>query len=106
MAASPPRTVTLKIGTPLERTDMSELLERTCALLERDVDVLCCEVAGVAADALAVDALARVALVARRYGCAVRLCGASTELRRLVAFAGLEHVLYSDAGPQRMPTSS
>jgi len=50
-------------------------------------------VAGVGADAVAVDALARLALVARRRGCAVRLCGASEELLALVAFLGLADVL-------------
>ena len=52
-----------------------------------------CEVAGVDADAVAVDALARLALAARRSDCSVRLCGASPDLRTLVAFAGLDDVL-------------
>ena len=56
-------------------------------------DVLLCEVTGVAADLAAVDALARLALAARRQGWCVRLCGASKELRELVAFMGLAEVL-------------
>jgi ABC-type transporter Mla MlaB component len=60
---------------------------------ERDRDVLRCEVAGVAANAAALDALARLALHARRNGCELRICGASQELRALIAFAGLADVL-------------
>jgi ABC-type transporter Mla MlaB component len=56
-------------------------------------EVLRCEVAGVAADAAALDALARLALFARRNGCELRICGASQELRSLIAFAGLAEVL-------------
>jgi ABC-type transporter Mla MlaB component len=94
MAASPPRTVTLAIRVPLERADLAGLFERTCALLQGDgAELLRCEVAGVPADAVAVDALARLALAARRRGCRVRLCGASDELRELVGFVGLADVL-------------
>ena len=56
-------------------------------------EVLRCEVAGVAADAAALDALARLALLARRQGCELRICGASRELRSLIAFAGLAEIL-------------
>jgi ABC-type transporter Mla MlaB component len=94
MAASPPRTVTLAIRVPLEHADLAGLFERTCALLQGDAaEVLRCEVAGVPADAVAVEALARLALGARRRGCRVRLCGASAELRALVGFVGLADVL-------------
>jgi ABC-type transporter Mla MlaB component len=94
MAASPPRTVTLRIRGPLERADLPGLFARTCALLHAgDVDAIECEVAGVQADAVAADALARLALVARGRGCRTRLCGASPELLALVAFVGLTEVL-------------
>ena len=95
MAASTSRTITVTIRGPLERADLPGLLQRTCALLEEggDIDLLRCEVAGIAADAVAIDALARLALAARRQGCVVRLCEASDELRALVAFLGLADVL-------------
>ena len=94
MAVSPPRTVTLAIRAPLERADLAGLFARTCALLEGGgAEILRCEVAGVAADAVAVDALARLALAARRSGCRVRLCGASADLHALVGFVGLADVL-------------
>lgn len=60
---------------------------------KRDGEVLRCEVAGVAADAAALDALARLALLARRHGCELRIYGASQELRALIMFAGLTDVL-------------
>jgi hypothetical protein len=56
-------------------------------------EVLWCEVAGVTADVATVDALARLALAARRRGWCVRLCGASEELHELVGFMGLGDVL-------------
>ena len=94
MAASPPRTVTVAIRVPLEHAHLAGLFARTSALLQGGaIEVLQCEVAGVPADAVAVDALARLALAARRSGCRVRLCGASAELRSLVGFVGLADVL-------------
>jgi ABC-type transporter Mla MlaB component len=94
MAASPPRHLTLQIRGPLARSDLPGLFERTCALLDgMPSEVLLCELQGVASDAVAVDALARLALAARRQGCYVRLCGASPELRALVDFMGLSDVL-------------
>jgi anti-anti-sigma regulatory factor len=63
------------------------------AMEKREREVLRCEVAGVAADTDALDALARLALLARRHGCELRICGASPELRSLIVFAGLAEVL-------------
>ncbi|HEV7528049.1 MAG TPA: STAS domain-containing protein [Solirubrobacteraceae bacterium] len=96
MAASAQRSVSIEIRGPLRREDLPGLFERTCAALSCSAsDVLRCEVAGIDADAVAVDALARLALAARRRRCSVRLCGASQDLRMLVAFAGLDDVLRS-----------
>jgi ABC-type transporter Mla MlaB component len=94
MATYPSSSVTLRIGGPLERSDLPGLFERTCALLRGIApDLLVCELAGVAADAVAMDALARLALAARRNGCHVRLCGACEEMRELARFMGLADVL-------------
>jgi anti-anti-sigma regulatory factor len=54
---------------------------------------LLCDVAGVPADLVAVDTLARLALAARRQGCQLRLRGTSEELRALITFMGLAEVL-------------
>jgi ABC-type transporter Mla MlaB component len=51
------------------------------------------DVAGFPADAVTVDALARLQLAARRHGCRLQLVNPSAELRELVAFMGLEDVL-------------
>jgi ABC-type transporter Mla MlaB component len=94
MAASSPRRVTLTIRAPLLCADLPGLYERTCALLVgASAEVLLCDVAEIAADAVAVDALARLALGARRRGCEVRLRGASPELLALVDFVGVADVL-------------
>jgi ABC-type transporter Mla MlaB component len=90
----PPSSVTLEIGGRLQRADLPALFERTCALLERShPELLRCAVGAVEADVVAVEALARLALAARRHGAQVRLCGASRELRELVALMGLSEVL-------------
>jgi ABC-type transporter Mla MlaB component len=52
-----------------------------------------CDVQGVKADAVTVDALCRLQLAARRQQCQVRLRGASPELRELLVFMGLADVL-------------
>lgn len=94
MGVSAQRSVSIEIRGPLRREDLPGLFERTCELLARiPSDVLRCEVAGVDADAVAIDALARLALAARRSSCSLLLCGASPQLRTLVAFVGLDEVL-------------
>jgi ABC-type transporter Mla MlaB component len=94
MAPTESRTVTFAIWGPVWRDDLPGLCARVCALLERsDADVALCDVTGIAADAVTVDALARLQLGARRQGCTVRLQNATAELRALVAFMGLTDVL-------------
>jgi ABC-type transporter Mla MlaB component len=64
------------------------------ALLEGSgAAIALCDVRGVQADAVTVDALGRLQLAARRHGCHVRLRGASDELRALLDFMGLTDVL-------------
>jgi ABC-type transporter Mla MlaB component len=52
-----------------------------------------CDVGGAIADAVTVDALARLQLAAHRHGCKVRLQRSSPQLRQLVEFMGLKDVL-------------
>jgi ABC-type transporter Mla MlaB component len=93
MAASPPSTITFAIRGPIAREDLPALYRRVCMLLEQSGAVLAvCEVSGVVADAVSVDALARLQLAARRHRCRVELKNASAELRDLIAFMGLEDV--------------
>jgi hypothetical protein len=52
-----------------------------------------CDLRAVTPTAAALDALARLQLNARRLGLELRLSHASSELRELIAFAGLDEVL-------------
>jgi ABC-type transporter Mla MlaB component len=94
MGAAAPQTLTFSIRGPIARPDLPGLCDRICALLEGSgARVALCEVCGVDADAVTVDALARLQLAARRHGCQVRLRRASSELVELIAFMGLSDVL-------------
>jgi ABC-type transporter Mla MlaB component len=94
MASSAPRTIGFAVEGPIARGDLPGLCERVCALLERSgARVALCDVGAVEVDGVTVDALARLQLAARRHGCQVRLCHASSELLELVAFMGLRDVL-------------
>jgi ABC-type transporter Mla MlaB component len=94
MATSAPRTVGVTIRGPLGRGDLPGLYGRICQLLEANAGgTVLCDVAEMASDAVAVEALARLQLGARRHACAVRLRHASKELREVVAFMGLKDVL-------------
>jgi hypothetical protein len=66
-----------------------------------DMETLTCDVRGLEADAVAVDALARLQLAARGIGAELRLCHASAELRCLLVFCGLDEVLGLE--PERQP---
>jgi ABC-type transporter Mla MlaB component len=93
-----PRTaqnaITFAITGPIAPADLPGLCRRVCALLDgSEVASAVCDVHSVAADAVTVNALARLQLAARRRGCRVRLRGGSEELRDLVAFMGLRDVL-------------
>jgi ABC-type transporter Mla MlaB component len=94
MARHTPRTVSFAVAGPIAREDLPGLCGRVCALLERSGAIVAeCDVGGVEPDGVAVDALARLQLAARRHGCQVRLRNASPELRELVSFMGLGDVL-------------
>jgi ABC-type transporter Mla MlaB component len=94
MALSPAATITFEVRGPIARRDLPGLCDRVCALLSAHrPTVAFCDVASVDPDAVTVDALARLALAARRHGCQIRLQRASRELLELVAFIGLQDVL-------------
>jgi ABC-type transporter Mla MlaB component len=94
MTASVPHTIAFAIEGPIARADLPGLCERVCGLLGTPAArVALCDVSNVGVDAVAVDALARLQLAARRHGCQVRLRNASNELCELVSFMGLSDVL-------------
>jgi STAS domain len=57
------------------------------------VEQVACDVSALAAELAAVDALARLALLARRLGCPLNVRRASPELRDLLELCGLADVL-------------
>jgi ABC-type transporter Mla MlaB component len=94
MAARPPNAIAFTVEGPIARGDLPGLCDRVCALFaQSSASVALCDVGSVEPDAVTVDALARLQLAARRYGCQVRLRNASPELLELVAFMGLTEVL-------------
>jgi ABC-type transporter Mla MlaB component len=98
MTTSGPPTVAFSIRGPIGRADLPGLCARICALLEESgAFVVTCDVGGVDADAVTVDALARLQLAAHRHGRQVRLLNASAGLIELVSFMGLSDVLLDTA---------
>jgi hypothetical protein len=74
--------------------EATDLCERLRAVLESsDRAVLVCDVRGLQADVVTVDALARLQLTARRLGRRIELRSGTPELGRLLAFVGLADVL-------------
>ncbi|MEJ7785639.1 MAG: STAS domain-containing protein [Solirubrobacteraceae bacterium] len=87
-------TTALSIWGPLHREDLPGLYGRVCAdLRARPAGDVACDVADLAADAVAVEALARLQLAAHRGGQRVVLRGASSELCSVVDLMGLTEVL-------------
>ena len=97
MAAPAPHAIVLAIRGPIARSDLPGLCNRICGLLTRHrPSVAICDVHGVSADAVTVDALARLQFAARRHGCRVHLRHAGPELVELVDFMGLADVLVDE----------
>ena len=89
-----PKTIVLVVDS-LEPDDVPALLARVGpGIVRGDTTIILCDLARLAdADMATVDALARLALRARRMGCAVSLRDPSTEILELVGLAGLGEVL-------------
>lgn len=82
---------------PIERSEIPELCARFAELLgERPGRRVICDVAGLTeSDAVAVEALARLQLTARRLGRRLWLRHAGCGLRQLIALVGLADVVPS-----------
>ena len=93
MAAPVPSEIRFALRVPLTRDDLQGLCERVCRLIQPGVEIARFDVSAARPDAVTVDALAQLQLLARRRGCQVRLLGCSPELRELVAFMGLADVM-------------
>jgi STAS domain len=87
-------TLWISICRPLARADLPGLSRRVSRLLATAAArELRCDVEDLPADAVTLDALARVQLAARRRGVRLEVLGASSELVALLAFTGLAEVL-------------
>lgn len=95
VAPKRPSTIVIVIGRSITPAGADALCDRVRALLENDtVDRLICEVGALTdPDAGTLDALARMALTARRLGRSIRLRHARPELQGLVALLGLEDAM-------------
>lgn len=84
----------LSIRGPLTREDLPGLYGRVCAFLStRPAGDIPCDVTGLTADAVAVEALSRLQLAARANGQRVVMSGASEPLRAVIELVGLSGVL-------------
>ena len=98
--APEPGTLHLALG-PLARADLPALCDHVAELLAGHAGtVVVCDVGALPPDAVAIDALARLQLTARRVRCRVVLTGAPAALLSLLAFAGLADVLRRRAEPE------
>ena len=87
-------SISFAIRGPIDRSDLPGLSLRVCALFARNAGaVVLTDVADVEPDAVCVDALARLQLVAKRNGCRVVLIHASPALLNLVEFMALDDVI-------------
>ena len=88
-------TVSFALGTAVTRADIPALCAGLAELLRgRAGGVVTCDVAGLAGpDVVAVEALARLRMTARRHGWRLVVSGAGPELAELVRLLGLADAL-------------
>jgi ABC-type transporter Mla MlaB component len=89
-----PSTTVLSLGGPLARADLPALCERGRALLEASgAEVLVCDASRlVNVDVVALDAIVRLQLTARRLGGRICVRHAPVELEELLRFTGLAEI--------------
>jgi hypothetical protein len=88
------------IGEPIARADIPRLCDTLRMLVAESVaEVVMCDVRALRADAVTVEALARLQLTAVRLGRRVRLLHASPELCELIDFMGLRAPISSGSNP-------
>jgi ABC-type transporter Mla MlaB component len=103
-----PRSIIMDLRGPIAQSSVPDLCERLRLLLViGDVDLVTVEVGGLASpDQVAIDALARLQLTARRLGSSIRLRHAREKLRDLLVLTGLSEELPASGdllGPGRQP---
>ena len=87
--------IVIELREVISPADIPGLCRRARALLRTgdEAVVICDAGAIIAPDAAAVDAVARLQLIAKRLGREMRLRHASDELQELIALAGLSEVV-------------
>jgi hypothetical protein len=86
------------------RADLKAACERLHALARGGgCEEIACDVSALAAEVSAVEALARLALAARRLGCPLKVRRASPELRDLVELCGLSDALGVGRDGRKVP---
>ena len=100
----------VEIAGRIDRADIALLCERVCLALEgSSVEAVVCDVGALDdPDCVAVDALARLQLTARRLGRRLYLRNVSPELQGLLCFVGLDEAVgpggaRSGVEPRRQP---
>ena len=78
---------------PLARAEIPALCQRARETLQCSAGPVDCDVGALDPDAVTVEALARLQLIARLLGRRVRFKDASPELQRLLCLLGLDEVL-------------
>ena len=90
MSVPEARPVRVTIRGPLLRSDLPGLYARVCRTFAANPGtLLVCDPTGVPIDAVAVEALARLQLGARRHRVRLRIENSPAELRELMALCGL-----------------
>lgn len=98
--APEPLTVVVVVGRLVAPDDVPGLCNGlTERLVGRSPCLVVCDVGRVAdPDMCVVEAVARLTLTARRLGCGIALRGATADLGRLFAFAGLAGIVPAESG--------
>lgn len=87
---TPPAEPTIVLGERIAASDIPGLCQRLAALLTGGAGQVICDASGLAhPDLIAVEALARLQLTARRHGSTLRLRRASPQLHDLLELLGL-----------------
>ena len=93
--------ISFAVGATLTRADITALCGDLAEVLRgRDRGVVVCDVTGVRPDVIALEALARLSLTARRHGWRLVVSGGSADLLELADLLGLTDALLE---PVRQP---
>ena len=91
--------ISFAVGATLTRAAIPALCANLAEVLRgRDRGVVVCDVTGVRADVVAIEALARLGLTARRHGWRLVVTGGGADLLELADLLGLTDPLFEPVG--------